>query len=107
MPTAVSLFSGCGGSDFGLLDAGFEILMANDVLSYAADFYSQNLPSTDFRNCDVAEIQAFPYADLLAGCYPCQGFTRQLQKKSLEAPVQPCTHGVSGPMWHVAQVHHL
>ena len=76
MPTAVSLFSGCGGSDFGLLDAGFEILLANDVLSYAAHFYTQNLPSTEFRNCDVAEIHSFPYADLLAGCYPCQGFSQ-------------------------------
>ena len=76
MPTAVSLFSGCGGSDYGLLDAGFEILMANDILRYAADFYTINLPPTDFRHCDVGEIRAFPSADLLAGCYPCRGFSQ-------------------------------
>ena len=76
MPTAVSLFSGCGGSDFGLLDAGFEILMANDILSYAADFYRRNLPPTDFQNCDIDAINSFPSADLLAGCYPCQGFSQ-------------------------------
>ena len=53
MPTAVSLFSGCGGSDFGLHKAGFEILLANDKLSYASEVYTHNLPETDFRNCDV------------------------------------------------------
>ena len=34
-------------------------------------------------------------------------FTRQLQKKSFEEPVQPDTHGVCGPMWRVAQIHHV
>lgn len=31
MPTVVSLFSGCGGSDAGVLSAGFRVLMANDI----------------------------------------------------------------------------
>jgi len=43
-PTAVSLFSGCGGSDAGLVAAGFDVLMANDLLSYAAETYRANLP---------------------------------------------------------------
>lgn len=34
MPTVVSL-SGCGGSDAGVLRAGFDVLMANDILPYA------------------------------------------------------------------------
>lgn len=76
MPTAVSLFSGCGGSDFGLHTAGFDILMANDVLPYARDVYLANLPDTDFKLGDVREIKAFPKADLLVGCYPCQGFSQ-------------------------------
>lgn len=76
MPTAVSLFSGCGGSDIGLHRAGFEIVLANDVLKYAADVYRANLTDTDFRLGDVAEIKSFPEADLLVGCYPCQGFSQ-------------------------------
>lgn len=76
MPTAISLFSGCGGSDTGLLDAGFDVLMANDVLAYARDVYMANLPETDFRLGDVAKIEQFPSADLLVGCYPCQGFSQ-------------------------------
>jgi len=76
MPTAVSLFSGCGGSDIGLHKAGFDILMANDILPYAADVYRANLPETDFRLGDVSKITSFPSVDLLVGCYPCQGFSQ-------------------------------
>lgn len=76
MPTAVSLFSGCGGSDAGLLDAGFEVLMANDILRYAQDMYKENLPPTDYRLGSVSDIKSFPSSDLLVGCYPCQGFSQ-------------------------------
>jgi len=76
MATAVSLFSGCGGSDSGLHAAGHTVLMANDILSYARDFYKKNLPETDFRLGDVRSIDTFPAADILVGCYPCQGFSQ-------------------------------
>lgn len=76
MPTAVSLFSGCGGSDFGLHQAGFEVLMANDILGYAAEVYKHNLPETDFKACDISGIKSFPNSDVLVGCYPCQGFSQ-------------------------------
>ena len=75
-PTAVSLFSGCGGSDAGLERSGFDVLLANDINSYAKEVYKANLPETDFRCCDVSEILKFPKADLLIGCYPCQGFSQ-------------------------------
>ncbi|MEO0623161.1 MAG: DNA (cytosine-5-)-methyltransferase [Pseudomonadota bacterium] len=75
MPTAVSLFSGCGGSDIGLHEAGYDVLLANDITAYARDFYRENLPETDFRLGDVSDLSSFPAADLLAGCYPCQGFS--------------------------------
>lgn len=74
MPTAVSLFTGCGGADKGLIDAGCQILLANDVLRYAGEVYAANLPATDFILGDIAGIAKFPYADILAGCYPCQGY---------------------------------
>ena len=75
MPTAVSLFTGCGGSDAGLVAAGYEIVMANDVLPYARDVYEANLPDTDYVLKDVADIRSFPRADVLVGCYPCQGYS--------------------------------
>lgn len=73
---AVSLFSGCGGSDLGLHRAGFEVVMANDILAYAKDVYEANLPQTDYVLGDVREIEQFPSAQLLVGCYPCQGYSQ-------------------------------
>ena len=76
MPSAVSLFSGCGGSDAGIMNAGFNVLMANDILPYARDVYLANHAEIDYRLGDVAAIDAFPSAELLVGCYPCQGFSQ-------------------------------
>lgn len=76
MPTAVSLFTGCGGSDAGLISAGFNIIMANDVIPYARDTYLANHPETDYRLGNVQKIEIFPTAELLVGCYPCQGFSQ-------------------------------
>lgn len=73
---AVSLFSGCGGSDAGLIAAGFDVVMANDILPYARDVYLANHPATDYIVRDVSKIENYPSADLLAGCYPCQGFSQ-------------------------------
>lgn len=75
-PTAVSLFTGCGGSDAGVIKAGFDVLMANDIIPYAKDVYTANHPETDYVLGSVANIGSFPISDLLVGCYPCQGFSQ-------------------------------
>lgn len=75
-PRAVSLFSGCGGSDAGVVAAGFDVVMANDKLAYAREVYLANHPETDYRLGDVAKVGTFPQAELLVGCYPCQGFSQ-------------------------------
>lgn len=76
MPKVVSLFSGCGGSDAGVIAAGFEVVMANDILPYAKDVYLANHSETDYVLGDIANIEKFPAAELLVGCYPCQGFSQ-------------------------------
>lgn len=73
---AVSLFSGCGGSDAGIIAAGFDVVMANDKLPYARDVYMANHPATDYLLGDIAKVVDFPAAQLLVGCYPCQGFSQ-------------------------------
>ena len=50
--------------------------MANDTLPYAKEVYEANHPKTDYRLGDVQKIKIFPSADLLVGCYPCQGFSQ-------------------------------
>ena len=76
MVKTVSLFSGCGGSDAGVIAAGFEVVMANDLLPYARDVYLANHPATDYQVGNVTKIESFPSAELLVGCYPCQGFSQ-------------------------------
>ena len=57
---------------------------------------------------EALAFRSFGHAAPSAGTdWPVAAFTRQLQKKSLEVPVQPDIHAVSGPMWRVAQVHCL
>ena len=76
-PTAISLFTGCGGSDSGLKAAGFRVLLANDILPYAKEVYKANVDrpnETEFLLGDVTQFADFPDAQLLVGCYPCQGF---------------------------------
>lgn len=82
MPSVVSLFTGCGGSDAGLVNAGFDILMSNDILPYAKDVYLANHPTTDYVLGDVSQLSSFPSADLLVGCYPCQGFSQGGARKA-------------------------
>lgn len=76
MTNAVSLFTGCGGSDVGVIAAGFDVVMANDLLPYGRDVYVANHPETDYRVGNITTINSFPEAELLVGCYPCQGFSQ-------------------------------
>jgi DNA (cytosine-5)-methyltransferase 1 len=73
--TAVSLFSGCGGFDWGAVQAGIKIIWANDINKYAAQAYKTILPRVPFNFGDVREYKTFPHADILIGCYPCTGFS--------------------------------
>lgn len=76
MPKAVSLFTGCGGSDLGLVRAGFDVVLSNDILPYARDVHERNFRDSRFILGDIAQISSFPNAELLVGCYPCQGFSQ-------------------------------
>lgn len=76
----VSLFSGCGGSDYGAKMAGADIVFANDIDPHAAETYRQHKEllasnDVDFQEGDIRDIRSFPGCDLLIGCYPCQSFT--------------------------------
>jgi DNA (cytosine-5)-methyltransferase 1 len=73
---AISLFSGCGGSDLALQGLGIDVVWANDIWDTACKTYSDNLPSAQIHCGDIQDVSTFPSADLLVGCYPCQGFTQ-------------------------------
>lgn len=74
--SAVSLFAGCGGSDLGLRDAGIDVIWANEISPTACSFYRFVTGSDVIHQGDIRDVTAFPKADLLVGCYPCQGFSQ-------------------------------
>lgn len=79
--TAVSLFSGCGGSDHALQKIGYRVLWANDIWQTACDTYTDNLTDPKIECGDIRDFREFPNADLQVGCYPCQGYTQGGKRK--------------------------
>lgn len=81
--TFVSLFSGGGGLDLGLKQAGFEPLFATDFEKSSADTFRANLPDVPFYHGDVRHLTRTQIeaavggrtVDLVAGGPPCQGFS--------------------------------
>lgn len=73
----VSLFSGAGGLDLGLIHAGHEIVWANDFDADAVATYKHNIGDhivlADISAIDSATI---PDCDVVIGGFPCQGFSQ-------------------------------
>lgn len=77
---AVSLFSGAGGMDVGFSRSGFEILLANEMNSHAAQTFRANHPDTQMIEGDIngifTALEAYRFKiDVLFGGPPCQGFS--------------------------------
>lgn len=81
----VSLFAGCGGLDLGLVNSGHEIVLATDIDKDCKVTYDQNfdhpLLLKDVKNLSGDEL---PEYDLLAGGFPCQGFSVANKYRSVE-----------------------
>ncbi len=84
--TAVDLFSGCGGLSYGLRKAGFQVVAAVEIDEKAQQTYELNHPDVRLFKQDIREVAPLGVMreaglrrgelDLLAGCPPCQGFSR-------------------------------
>lgn len=85
-PTAVSLFSGCGGFCEGVETAGFEVCVAVELDKFACETYRHNFPKTLLFEGDVHDFLApgtdhadeyrLQNIDLVFGGPPCQGFSQ-------------------------------
>ncbi|AWF99891.1 DNA cytosine methyltransferase [Clavibacter michiganensis] len=101
-PTAVSLFSGCGGFCEGVRSAGFDVKAAVEIDRFAAQTYRANFPETPLFEGDVTSfldsesqqwLEEAPRfdgveegsIDLLFGGPPCQGFS-QIGPRMLDDP---------------------
>jgi DNA (cytosine-5)-methyltransferase 1 len=81
----ISLFSGAGGLDLGFIQAGHEIVWANDHDKDAVLTYKENIGNhitlDDIESIDASTI---PDAEILIGGFPCQGFSCANLKRSTE-----------------------
>lgn len=81
----ISLFSGAGGLDLGMIQAGNEVIWANDIDKDAVATYEENIGKhivcEDIKNID---IETLPDADAVVGGFPCQGFSQANLKRALD-----------------------
>jgi DNA (cytosine-5)-methyltransferase 1 len=97
--TAIDLFSGCGGLSLGLKKAAFQVLAAVDNDPLANESYRKNHPHTLLLQQDITKVSATDLMrhlrlkrgqlDLLAGCPPCQGFSRLRTLNGQRRPREP------------------
>ncbi len=88
---SVDLFAGAGGLSCGLEMAGFQTVLANELVEQYANTYMENNPNTEVVVGDVRQVcernlkkslgLKVGELDLLAGGPPCQGF-------SVNAPIR-------------------
>ena len=81
----LSLFSGAGGLDLGLIQAGNTVVWANDIDKNAVETYKKNIGDHivlgDIKNIDIKKI---PKADVVVGGFPCQGFSQANRFRMLD-----------------------
>ena len=82
----ISLFSGAGGMDLGFINAGFDIVWANDFFKEAVESYKKNVDDRivygDITQIDSSEMP--DEIDLVIGGFPCQGFSVANTKRSMK-----------------------
>ncbi len=85
----ISLFSGAGGMDLGIICAGFEIIWANDFDIDAVNSYRKNI-GTHIEYGDISKIDGSDIpgeegeVDLIIAGFPCQGFSIANKNRNIE-----------------------
>lgn len=84
---AVDVFCGAGGLTKGLIDAGIDVRLGIDIDRTLAETYERNNPTAKFMCANVSTLSgetlleragvSDPNDLLLAGCAPCQSFSKQ------------------------------
>lgn len=74
--TVLSLYSGAGGLDLGFVDAGFEIVWANEADPHACETYRENLGDHIIEGDLLSVRLPSDPVDVVVGGPPCQGWSR-------------------------------
>lgn len=86
LPKIISLFSGCGGLDYGFVSAGYELVFANDINPAVKETYEYNLKHSiniaDIRSIDKASV---PSGDVIVAGIPCQPFSTAGLRQSMNS----------------------
>lgn len=83
-----SLFSGIGGIDLGFIQAGFDVVWANEFDKDAATTYRANFGNAYLVQKDIKTISAeeIPDFDVLVAGFPCQPFSSAGNQKGFDDP---------------------
>lgn len=78
-PKIVSIFSGCGGLDYGFHLEGYETIWANDFAEWACKSFAANFGDV-IQYKDITQINPYtdktiPDCDIVLGGFPCQDFS--------------------------------
>lgn len=85
--TVLSLFSGCGGLDLGMRNAGFEVVLGSDLDAFCAASHEKNFPEAGFFQGSITDLtqevasevslgRSDEGVDLLVGGPPCPPFSK-------------------------------
>lgn len=89
IPSFIEVCSGCGGLSTGLIDAGFQPLLLNEINKTFCQTLKANHPGVPVENCDMLKLNLTKYkgkVDLLTGGVPCQAYSQAGERKGLEDP---------------------
>ncbi len=94
-PTVVDFFCGAGGLSIGLVQAGYRIILANDIEEVCCETYKYNHPELCSSNVINGDIRAIvdniddyihEDVDLVVGGPPCQGFSTANRQRLIDDP---------------------
>ena len=87
MPNFIELCSGAGGLSTGLIQAGFEPILLNELVPVFCETLRKNHPGVNVVNMSMTDLNLEKYngqIDLLCGGIPCQSFSHAGKRLGLE-----------------------